>query len=155
MIKAVLLIVHGLFAIGLIGAITHQAMSAIRTRAVPAKGFYDRFRNVNGAAYVTPIIWLYLITFTLGGIVYTWYRVDVRPEMEDLGMRKMVGSFELKEHLLAFGLLLLPMYYQLWKNPELAEYRTTRNIITVMLCLFVWWGLLTGHILNNYKGIYP
>lgn len=156
MLKAYVLIIHGLLAITLIGAITHQALSVLRRQpATPARDFYNRFRNVNSGVYVDFITWTYLITFVFGGWVYTWYRVDVRPIMEDLQYWTLFGLFELKEHFGAFGLFLLPMYYLLWKRPELAQYRQARNAVTVLLCLFVWFTLVAGHVINNYKGIYP
>ncbi len=156
MLKAFVLIFHGLMAIMLIGAITHQMFSVLRrTPPAPARDFLNRFRNVNATAYVDFITWTYLITFLLGGWVYVWYRIDVRPVMEDLGYWSLFGAFEIKEHFGAFGFFLLPMYWLLWKRPELASFRSTRNAITCLFGLFVWWALVAGHIINNYKGIYP
>ena len=53
----ILLIIHGLLAIALLGALTHQAMSVllpVRHAAGPG-GFVTRFRAVQGAGYATAI----------------------------------------------------------------------------------------------------
>jgi hypothetical protein len=64
----ILLIVHGLVAVALLGAITHQALAVLST-APTTNGrwnFFDRFRGVDATAYATPIVVLFAIT-TLGG----------------------------------------------------------------------------------------
>ena len=47
----VLLIVHGLLAVTLLGAITHQALSVVPPSSPGKRSFFARFRNVNSAAY--------------------------------------------------------------------------------------------------------
>jgi hypothetical protein len=144
-----LLIAHGLLAVALLGAITHQAASAWLPVAKPV-GFVDRFRAVPGTSYVNAIIVLYLLTFLLGGIIYATYRIEARIVVEQLGLWAQSGSFELKEHFAAVGLAVLPAYWYYWHRPE--GHVRTRNMLTVILAFIVWWNFLVGHILNNIRG---
>jgi hypothetical protein len=146
----VLLIAHGLLAVALLGAITHQAASVWLPVARPA-GFVGRFRAVPGTTYVNAIIVLYVITFLLGGIIYADYRIEVRTVVEQLGLWKQNGSFELKEHFAAMGLAMLPAYWHYWRQPSAGETRT-RDVLTAALAFIVWWNFLVGHILNNIRG---
>jgi hypothetical protein len=144
-----LLIVHGLLAVALLGAITHQAASVLWPATRPAGSFTGRFRSVAAPGYANAIVLLYLATFILGGIIYTEYRIFVRPLVEDLRAWSAFGAFELKEHFAAIGMGMLPAYWYLWRRP--AEGRT-RASVTALLAFIVWWNFLTGHILNNIRG---
>src|SRR5438477_8038383 len=117
-----LLIVHGLLAVFLLGAITHQAMSVVKRAPASAhRSFIDKFGNVNGASYATPIVLLFIVTAIGGAFLYPQYRIDVRPTLEDLQMRAANGVFEIKEHLAAIGLGMLPVYLVAWKAPIASE----------------------------------
>jgi hypothetical protein len=145
-----LLIVHGLLAVALIGAITHQAVAACWPAPKTAGSFTGRYRAVAAPSYANAIALLYLATFLLGGIIYTEYRVVARPVVEQLEAWPAFGAFELKEHFAALGMGMLPAYWMLWRRP--AEGRT-RAIVTALLAFIVWWNFLTGHILNNLRGL--
>ncbi len=148
----VLLIVHGLLAVALLGAITHQAMSVLAPARKPAGSFIGRFRAVSGAPYTNAIIVLYVLTAILGGIIYATYRVEVRVVIEQLEMWPQNGAFELKEHFAAVGLGVLPAYWYYWRQPLAAEHARTRAMLTALLAFIVWWNFLVGHILNNIRG---
>ena len=151
-----LLIVHGLLAVTLLGAVTHQAFSVVKRPAVAGgptqRNFVDRFRGVSGASYTNAIVILFVITMILGDVVYAPYRVDIRPVLEDLQMRAANGIFELKEHVIAIGMLMLPAYWLFWRQPLTAEFATARKYMTITLAVIVWYGFLIGHIINNIKG---
>src|SRR5215467_3340898 len=155
----VLLILHGLLAVGLLGAITHQALSVLPLAS--AKGqrtFIDRFRGVNAPAYATPIVVLFVITAIGGALLYPQYRIDVRPALEDMQNAAANGVFEIKEHLIAIGMGLLPAYWYFWQQPDnaqRAEAATARRALTWLLAFFVWWGFIVGHVLNNIRGLLP
>src|SRR5437867_988782 len=101
----VLLIVHGLLAVFLLGAITHQAMSVVKRAPGSARrSFIDKFGSVHAASYATPIVFLFIVTSIGGAFLYPQYRIDIRPTLEDLQMRAANGVFEIKEHLAAVGL---------------------------------------------------
>jgi hypothetical protein len=156
----VLLLVHGLLAVALLGAITHQALGVLPLAA--AKGprtFFDRFRGVNAPAYATPIVVLFVVTAIGGALLYPQYRIDVRPALEDMQNAAANGVFEIKEHLIAIGLGLLPAYWQLWQQPDNAQgagaASAARRALTWLLAVFVWWGFIVGHVLNNIRGLLP
>ena len=149
-----LFVLHGLCAVLLLGAITHQALSVWW----PVKGggnptFMARFRAVKAANYVNAVIVLFIVTFALGAIVYPNYRIGARVFMENLRMSAAVGSFEVKEHLVSFALGLLPAYWYFWKDPAAKDQVRTRKIIVLLMAVFVWAGFLVGHVLNNIRGV--
>ena len=145
------LMVHMLLAVALIGAVTHQALGVIAPVNRPGS-FFARFRAVNGKGYVNAIIVLYLLTLALGLFIYPNYRIGARVQMEALRLFARVGTFELKEHLMALGVGLLPVYWWAWRRPP-EQQALTRRIVTVMLAIIVWYGFLIGHFLNNTRGI--
>ena len=152
----VLLIVHGLLAVILLGAITHQALSVVTT--APANGrwtFIDRFRGVDATAYATPIVVLFAITAIGGALLYPQYRIDVRPALEDTQNSAANGVFEIKEHLVAIGLGLLPAYWLYWRRPHGPETAVARRYLTWLLAFFVWWSFIVGHVLNDIRGLLP
>jgi hypothetical protein len=151
MMWTVLLIIHGLLAVALLGAITHQAMSVWFPARKPAHSFSGRFRAVAAGSYTGAIIVLYITVFIFGSIIYPEYRLSIRVVVEELQLPMANGIFELKEHFTAVGLALLPAYWYFWRQPVDTHVRT-RARITVLLAFIIWWGFLTGHILNNIRG---
>jgi hypothetical protein len=145
------LMVHMLLAVGLIGAVTHQALGVVAPANRP-QSFFGRYRAVKGEGYVNAIVVLYLLTAALGLIVYPNYRIGARLFMEQLHDFKRVGSFELKEHLIAMGFCMLPAYWWAWQ-PAQKENGVTRRALTIGLALIVWYAFLVGHFLNNTQGI--
>ena len=153
----VLLILHGLLAVALLGAITHQALSVL-TISRAARGrwtFIDRFRGVDATAYTTPIVVLFVVTAIGGALLYPQYRVDVRPSLEDTQNVAANGVFEIKEHLVAIGLGLLPAYWLFWRQPHAPEAAAPRRYLTWLLAFFVWWSFVVGHVLNDIRGLLP
>ncbi|MEO8257460.1 MAG: hypothetical protein ABI868_08955 [Acidobacteriota bacterium] len=151
-----LLIIHGLLAVALLGAITHQAWSVVPRRgAAGTMSFVGRFRTVDSAAYANAVVVLFVVTAIGGGLLYPQYRLDVRTALEDLQMRAANGAFEIKEHLVAIGLGVLPTYWLSWKAPLVPGHAAARRYLTWLLAFVVWWGFLVGHLLNNIKGLLP
>ncbi len=148
-----LLIVHMLCAVALIGAITHQALGVIAPVKSAPHSFFGRFRAVNGAGYVNAIIVLFVIVNILGWFVYPNYRIGARLEMTDLRLLVQVGTFEVKENIMALGLATLPLYWWLWQPANAQAYPVTKKAITLFITLLVWYGFLIGHFLNNIRGI--
>ncbi len=149
---ACLTILHGILAIALIGAITHQGLSVWRKPA-PATLFIDRFRAVPAARYANAIVVLYVATFALGAYIYPIYVLDVKQSIADYGLRKTVGLFQVKEHLAAICLGMLPVYWHYWCIIPATSLNATRKYLTTFLMLTVWWNLVIGHVLNNIKGL--
>ena len=146
-----LLIVHGLLAVALLGAITHQTVSVWAPARKPAVSFVGRYRAAPGVSYANAIIVLYVLTFVLGGIIYPEFRVEARSVVEQLEQWKPMGAFELKEHFATVGLAVLPAYWYQWRTPQ-PENSRTRTLLTATLAFIVWWNFLVGHILNNVRG---
>ena len=148
-----LLIVHSLLAVALLGAITHQTISAwVPASCGAADSFIARMRAVSPTSYVNAVLVLYALTALLGAIIYPSYRLNVRIVLEQMQLYIPNGAFELKEHFVALGLGMLPAYWYFWRAPHVAEYGRTRAILTALLAFIVWWGFVVGHILNNIRG---
>jgi hypothetical protein len=147
-----LLIMHGLFAVALLGAITHQTASAWLPARKQAGSFGGRFRAVSAAGYTNAIVVLYLCTFVLGAIIYPEFRISIRGVLEELDTPAAMGSFELKEHFAVVGLALLPAYWSLWRLPLADEYSRTRKALTSIIAFIIWWNFLVGHVVNNFRG---
>jgi len=149
-----LVIVHGLLAFLLLGAVTHQVVSVwAPVRAAGPRNFVGRFRAVGSANYVNAVIVLYLVTAILGSFIYTDYRITARLTLEQGHFWKSFGAFELKEHLIAIGLALLPAYWYFWQASLTPGDVRTRKALTTLLAFIVWWAFLAGHVVNNIRGL--
>ncbi len=146
-----LLIIHALCAVFMLGALTHQALSLWWPPRAGESSFVARFRGVRAAAYSNTIVILFLVTASLGAILYPSYRLAVRVVLEDLRLNAANGVFELKEHLVAIGLGLLPAYWYYWREPA-PENRLAAKALTTLLAIIVWYGFIIGHVLNNIRG---
>jgi len=149
----ILLIVHGLLAVTLLGALTHQAVSVVApVRAAAGAGFVTRFRAVRGVGYASAVCVLWVATFIFGAWIYTKYRISIRIPLERIGYWKTLGFFELKEHVTTLGLGLLPAYWYFWHNARNPAYDGVRKWLTVLLAAMCWFAFLVGHVLNNARG---
>lgn len=151
-LATVFLIIHGLVAVALLGAITHQTLAAWEAAHARPASFFGRFRSVPSASFANAVVVLYAVSTLLGGIVYLYFRVDVRPELERAGHWHVLGFFDLKEHFAAIGLALLPAYWVCWRRPLAGEPTRIRTALTSILAFIVWWGFLSGHVANNIMG---
>jgi hypothetical protein len=132
----------------LLGAITHQALGAAWPVTKKGSGFFQSVRGVNGMSYTNAVIVLFVVTFA---IIYPTYRVSVRTVLQEYRDFKPEGMFEMKEHLLALALALLPIYWLFWHKASEAN-RVARTLVTSVIAVAVWWAFLTGHIINNIRG---
>jgi hypothetical protein len=146
-----LLIIHGILAVFLFGAITHQAIGAAWPVTKKGSGFFQSVRGVNGMSYTNAVIVLFVVTFAIGTIIYPTYRISVRTVLQEYRDFKPEGMFEMKEHLLALSLALLPIYWLFWHRASEAN-RVARTFVTSVIAVAVWWSFLTGHIINNIRG---
>jgi len=150
-----LLIVHGLLAVVLLGAITHQSFGvAARRNTQGRRSILDRFGAIDASAYTNAVVLLFILTSIGGAFLYAPYRVDVRPALEERQLQAANGVFEIKEHLAAIGLGLLPAYWVFWRKsaPGRSEL-ATRRYLTWMVAFCTWWNFIAGHVLNNIKGV--
>lgn len=159
-----LLILHGLLAMALVGAVTHQALAAcwpVRRAAstgVASAGIVEKFRAVSGPTYTNTVIVLFVVTFVLGSVIYPSYRLGVRNYLQSFRLLGPEGAFEVKEHFVSIGLGLLPVYWLLWRAPpdgwDAGHWKQVRKIVTAVLAVVVWLSFLVGHVLNNIRGLY-
>ena len=152
MAATALLIIHGLVAVALLGAITHQTLATWAPPRTRPGSFFGRFRAVPAASFANAIVVLYAVSALLGGIVYLYFRVDVRPYLERAGYWQSLGLFDIKEHFVAIGLALLPAYWICWRQPRADGSPRTRTALTSILAFIVWWSFLMGHVMNNIRG---
>src|ERR1700760_1595771 len=85
---SILLIIHGILAVLLLGAITHQAIAAAWPAAKRAPGFFNSLRSVNGMSYTNAVVVLFVVTFVLGTIIYPTYRLNVRTVLQEYHLYK-------------------------------------------------------------------
>jgi len=147
------LILHGLIAVALLGAITHQTLATFAPAHARPGSFFGRFRGVSAGAFTDGIVVLYVVSALLGAIVYLSFRTDIRPFLERAGYWSSLGLFDIKEHFSSIGLGLLPAYWVCWRRSRVAgDAGRARAILTATLAFIVWWNFLIGHILNNIRG---
>src|SRR5687768_6635892 len=86
----ILLIMHGLLAVTLLGALTHQALSVLMPvrQVAGAPSFVTRFRSVHGPGYASAVCVLWIATFIFGAWIYTKYRITIRIPIEQEGFWK-------------------------------------------------------------------
>jgi hypothetical protein len=147
-----LVILHGLVAVSLLGAVTHQTLASWTPPRARPSSFFGRFRTVPPGAFAGAVVVLYVATATLGAIVYLYFRIDIRPVLENSSHWRTLGLFDLKEHFGAIGLALLPAYWVCWRRPHAHEPTRTRTALTSVLAFIVWWSFLMGHVTNNLMG---
>ena len=148
----VLLIVHGLLAVALLGAITHQTLTAWAPAPSGQYDFFGRFRSIKTAAFANAIIVLYLATAVLGAYIYLNFKVSIQPDLERDRHWYGLGFFDLKEDFVAIGTGILPAYWVCWRRPLVDEPSRARAALTAILAFIVWWGFLVGHVMNNIMG---
>jgi hypothetical protein len=147
-----LLIVHGLVAVALLGAITHQTLAAWAPANARETSFFARFRSVPSAKFANAVVVLYVLTALLGAIVYSYFKIDIGPALERDRHWQALGLFDLKEDFVSIGLGLLPAYWLCWRHPLGDPPGRTCDALTAVLAFIVWWGFLVGHIMNNILG---
>ena len=147
-----LLIQHGLVAVALLGAITHQTLAVWASSSGRPRSFFGRFRAVQPAAYANAIVGLYVSAALLGAIVYLYFKVDIQPDLERDRHWYALGFLDLKEDFVAIGLGLLPAYWISWRRPFADERGRTEAALTTILGFIVWWGFLVGHVVNDIMG---
>ena len=146
------LFIHLILAVGLLGALTHQAMAVALPARRAAGGIVSRFRGVPAAGYATAVCVLWVLTFLVGSFIYTKYRTYIRIPLEEGHFYKTGGFFDFKENVSTLGLVLLPAYWYFWKNAQDPQYDNARKGVTLVLAVMAWFLFIVGHVLNNTRG---
>ncbi len=147
-----LAIVHGLVAVALVGAITHQTLATWAPACAKPESFFGRFRGVHADSFANAVVVLYALTATLGAIVYLDFKVDIAPDLERDGHWLALGLLDLKEDFVAIGVGLLPAYWVVWRRPQTKAPDLTRSALTSLFAFVVWWSFIIGHVLMNIMG---
>lgn len=154
MLITLLLLLHGLIAVGLLGAITHQAVAVLRHGSkVGKRGFVASYTAVDSRLFVHSVIAMYIASTIVGGLIYPSYRLDVRTAFEEMELGWAVGLFELKEHWGGIGLGVLPLYAMHWHREARPGADAGRIGVTLTLAFVVWFDFIVGHLLNNLRGL--
>jgi hypothetical protein len=148
----ILAILHGVMAIALLGAMTHQVL-AVLSPARSSGSFFGHFRGVRSTVFVDAIVALYAVTASLGAVIYFHFGIGIKPALEHARQWQLLGLFDIKEHFAVIGGALLPAYWLCWRDAEAGTQRTSRTVLTVILAVIVWWNFLVGHGLNNILGL--
>jgi hypothetical protein len=146
------LILHGLVAVGLLGATTHQMLAIWVPSRAKSPSFFGRFRAVRAAAFANAIVVLYVVSALLGAAVSLYFKVDIQPGLERDRHWYALGLLDLKEDFVAIGLGVLPAYWICWRQPLVDEYRRMRAALTAVLAFIVWWGFIVGHLISGITG---
>lgn len=102
-------------------------------------------------------IWVYLISFILGLLIYPVFRIKVRAEYFDPQLPWLTGLFEIKEYIGAIGLfiaLVLLGYYYFFKIDQ-AEKPIKQSFINLLFVLFLitLFKAAVGILMGFYKSI--
>lgn len=147
-----LLILHGLVAVALIGAITHQALATCAPPNAKPNSFFGRFRAIPAAGFANAIVLLYLTSWLLGAVVYLYFKVDIQPTLERDRHWHAMGFLDLKEDFVVIGLGVLPAYWFCWRWTDNSQHHHLRAPLTVLLAFIVWWSFIVGHVMNDIRG---
>ena len=93
-----------------------------------------------------------MLSAVLGAIVYLYFRIDVRPDLERDGHWPASAYSTSRSISSRSALALLPAYWVCWRRPHADDLAQTRAALTLILAAIVWWGFLVGHVLNNIMG---
>ena len=146
------LFVHLILAVGLLGALTHQAMAVALPVRQPAGGIVTRFRAVPAAGYATAVCVLSVSPTSSARTSTPSTASAIRIPLEAGHSYKTGGFFDFKEHVATLGLVLLPAYWYFWKNAQNPEYDNARKGVTLVLAAMCWFLFIVGHVLNNTRG---
>jgi hypothetical protein len=137
----VLLLLHAAAAIVLIGGATHNGILAVKQllgRPV-RRQLQQLYAHVVGCAY--------LITFSIGLLNYPTFRLDVRKAYLDEHVPLATGFFEVKEHWLALGLVILACYWPMSRTMHGGKRGSDawlHHVLGIVLTVIVWLAMLTG-----------
>jgi len=148
--RVLLLLVHGLSAVLLLGAITHQALAVWWPGPRGSAAWWRSLRAVHPERYARAVVVLFVSTTVLGASLYPPFRILVRAAYLDAHAPWATWLFEMKEHGAAVGLAVLPSYWVAWRDPGAP---TSQRSFTTFLTVIAWWNFVVGHVVNNVRGL--
>jgi hypothetical protein len=148
--RRLLLVLHAAGAVVLLGAATHHAIAMGRW----LRGRIDGLAAEKTWARVVAVA--YVVTFTLGAIVYPSYRYHVRGLYLDRHAPFFAGLFDVKEVfasltlVVAVGLGALSFTLRPREEAHLARIYAVMSLI---VCAVVWLDAIAGVIVTSVRGI--
>ena len=145
----ILLVLHAVAATVLTGAAVHNGLLAFRSRFV---GGARRLRLRR--LYPTVVAGAWLVTFALGLLLYPTWRIEVRAAWLDAAQPSLVAAFELKEHWLAAGLLMLGYLVPSSRRLDLETPAADRRLIdelSMVLAAVVVYAAVAGLTLTGVR----
>ena len=142
------LLLHLGISVILLGAITHHAIRVLRGTETVTR---------HGARYARWTVVTYALSVLSGAVVYPAFRYYCRYLLFDAHLRGVTATFEIKEHLAALGLALLPFYYFSSKDiTKLSRFQYFSHGFSVLvLAGIVWYTFLGGAAVTIFKGPLP
>src|ERR1700691_2851300 len=80
---SILLMIHGIMAVFLLGAITHQAVGVAWLETKKGRMVVSAVRGVNGTNYTNVVAILFVVRCALGTLLYPTYRANVRTVLQE------------------------------------------------------------------------
>ena len=113
-----LLIIHGLVAVALLGAITHQTLASWAPAGAQPGSFFGRFRAVQPAAFANAIVVLYVVSALLGRDRLSVLQGRHQPEPGTRSSLAGASASSISRRIsLPSALGLLPAYWVCWRRP--------------------------------------
>ena len=145
-----LMVLHATAAVVLIGSTTHNGIIAfLHLRGRPYRPKLQR-------TYVRIMGWAYLTTFSLGLLNYPAFRLTVRRDYLDEQVPLAAAFFEVKEHWLGIGLLLLACYWPMSRTMDVRRRSpdaTLYHLIGMTMVAIVWLAMFTGLIVAAIRPV--
>ena len=148
----VLVIIHGLVAVALLGAIAHQTLAAWVPAGPKPGSFFGRFRAVQSASFANAIVVLYVISALLGAIIYPYFKIDIGPNLERDRSLASHWLFRPQGGFRCYWRSIIARLLGLLATASFDEPPRTRFALTAVLAFIVWWSFLVGHVVNNIMG---
>lgn len=146
-----LLILHTIFAVVLVGAMTHNFFLMINY----FRGNINRLRLHNRYVLYGFVSFIFTYLFT-GVLIYPTFRVRVRYDYLDKSLPWVTGLFEIKEHWLSVALVIFIAYYLLNRFLDLRRDRhlvKMYSILGIILSIIIWYATVASFIIGSYKSI--
>ena len=135
-----LVLLHACLAVVTVGLAVHNGILA--AAALAGRPVRDGLQR----RYARWLPWAYVATFALGLVVYPPWRTEVRAAFLDARYPWATALFEVKEHALALGLLVLAWYVPAARSGEEPRGATGRlyHAAGLYLAVAVVLGAVTG-----------
>lgn len=144
-----LIVCHAIAGGVLAGSAIHNAVLAVGS--LRGRPVANRLRKL----YPQVILVAWLVVMALGLLVYPSFRLDVRADFLDASAPWAVWLFEVKEHGVALGLLLLvyliPVSRDLKSRCETAVDRRFYDVASIALAVVVSWATVVGLIVSSLR----